>query len=91
MLGNEAIPIKKDDLLERDLSDEIVVMSKEGKVLHSLEGSARFIWGTIDGVRTIDAIVECLTEEYQVAPPIARSDLESFLSELQKLSLISIK
>jgi hypothetical protein len=91
MVENEVIPIKSEELLERDLGDEIVVMSKDGKVLHTFEGSARFIWGIIDGVRTIDAMLECVTEEYQVATPVARSDLASFLSELRKLSLIGNK
>jgi hypothetical protein len=91
MENNDAIPTKRDDLLERDLNDEIVVMSPEGKVLHTFEGSARLIWSLIDGVRTIETLVECITEEYQVAASTARSDLDSFLAELQRLSLINIK
>jgi Coenzyme PQQ synthesis protein D (PqqD) len=87
MIGNDAIPVKTDYLLERDLGDEIVVMSPEGKFLHTFEGSARFIWSLIDGVRTIETLVECITQEYQVSTSIARSDLESFLAELRSLSL----
>jgi hypothetical protein len=83
-------PRKAERLLERELDEEIVVLSPEGNVLHSFEGSARFIWRLIDGNRTIDAILDAVTEEYQVEPATARTDLEIFLEEIQGLSLIRI-
>jgi methyltransferase-like protein len=86
--NNNPIPQRNDNLLERDLDDEIIVMSPEGNVLHTFEGSARFIWGMIDGTHTIEAILDGITEEYQVGTATARSDLEKFLAELQELSLI---
>jgi hypothetical protein len=83
-------PKKMDNFLERELDDEIIVLSPEGNVLHSFEGSARFIWDLIDGLNTIDAILDSIINEYQVEPGTARNDLERFLIELQDLSLIRI-
>lgn len=91
MEDKNAIPMKRDGLMERDLDDEIVVMSPEGKLLYTFEDSSLFIWNLIDGVRTIETLVECITEEYQVSATAARSDLDSFLAELRRLSLVDIK
>jgi hypothetical protein len=88
MTAKNQIPCKVEKLLERDLGDEIVVLSPEGRELHSFEGSASFIWGKIDGQRTVDEILAAITEEYQVEPADAQSDLELFIAKLKSLSLI---
>ncbi len=91
MTEDSRTPKKMEKLLEREIDDEIVVLSPEGKFLHSFEGSARFIWSLIDGLRTIDSILDSIIEEYQVEPGTARNDLENFLAELQDLSLIRFR
>jgi hypothetical protein len=91
MADEGRIPQKTESLLERDIGDEVVVMSPEGNVLHTFEGSALFIWNMIDGARTVDGILAGIIGEYQVEASAARSDLEKFLAELQGLALIKIK
>jgi hypothetical protein len=91
MADKGRIPQKTESLLERDIGDEVVVMSPEGNVLHTFEGSAHFIWNMIDGARTVDDILAGITGEYQVETSAARSDLEKFLADLQGLALINIK
>jgi hypothetical protein len=91
MAMNDRIPRKKQGLLEKEIEDEIVVMSPEGNVLHSFEGSARFIWGMIDGRNSLDRIAIGMTEEFQVENAQAQSDLDTFIVELEKLSLVSVE
>jgi hypothetical protein len=86
-----SIPSKAEGLLERDLNDEIVVLTPEGKVLHSFAGTARFIWERIDGRRSIGDLLSAITEEYQVEPEVAQRDLEAFVSKLQGLALIALR
>jgi hypothetical protein len=90
MNEKSAIPRKAVKLLERDLNDEIVVLNSDGRILHTFEGSACFIWGKIDGQRTVEEILSAIVEEYQVEPGTARIDLERFLGELKGLSLIEL-
>ena len=87
----DRIPKKTVDLLERDIEGEIVVMSPAGNVLHTFEGSALFIWKMMDGARTMEQIAALMTEEYLVEAEAARSDLETFMAELQKLSLVHLE
>jgi hypothetical protein len=85
--GNQ-IPKKNESLHERIIGDEVIVLSSEGNELHTFEGSARFIWGMLNGVRTVDDILALITEEYQVEAATAARDLDNFLEELRRLSLI---
>jgi hypothetical protein len=88
MIEDNIVPQKKENALERELDDQVVVLSPDGNELITFEGSARFIWDRIDGVRTIEQILDGITEEFQVEASVARKDLEVFLVELQGRSLI---
>jgi hypothetical protein len=83
-------PSKTEGILDRSLGDDIVVLSPDGKVLHTLSGTACFIWGMIDGSRSIDEIASAITDEYQIDEETARRDIHAFLTELEKLRLIAI-
>ena len=84
------IPVKNSDILEKNLGEEIVIMTMKGEVIHTIEGSAIFIWNHIDGSQSIDSIAARITEEYDTEIFTARADLETFLEELQNLELISV-
>jgi hypothetical protein len=81
-------PRKMPNLLERDIGEETVVLSEDGRVLHSLAGTAKLIWSLIDGQAATWSLVEGIVAEYQVTEEVARADLESFLSQLESLSLL---
>ena len=83
------IPQRTEGLLERDLGDAIVVMAETGELLHTLEGSALFIWKLIDGKNSTNDILACLMEEYEVEAPRALADLETFLRSLQDSELLN--
>lgn len=53
-----------------------------------LSGTAEFVWGRLDGVRTREEIVRQLVGEFAVDEATARSDLEGFLSELVASGLV---
>jgi hypothetical protein len=84
------IPRRNEGLLERDLGDAVVVMAETGELLHTVEGSALFIWKLIDGKNSTDDLLACLMGEYEVAPDRASADLEAFLQTLTDSSLVLI-
>lgn len=86
---NPAAVLKKNPgLLERDLGDAVVVMTAEGKELHTLKASALLLWQLIDGVRTSGDLVAALVAEYEVDENRARTDVEAFAASLEKAGLI---
>jgi len=51
-------------------------------------GAGEFIWGLLDGSRTLDQIREAVAAEFEVAPEQAARDLEEFIAELRQRELI---
>lgn len=84
------IPLRSSSILERALSDELVVMSDDGRFLYTFSGTARFIWERIDGLRSLAAILRALTEEYAIEESVARHDFDDFIMELSNASLIRL-
>lgn len=84
------IPSRKEGLLERSTGDAIVVMKETGDVVHTLEGTALFIWSILDGLRSIDAIADELTIRYDVDLKEAVADTEKFIAQLSENGLINI-
>ncbi len=77
-----------DSFIERDLGDEIVLMSQDGQGIHSFEGSAIWVWAQIKKEQSADNILKEMTKEYEVDEDVARNDLEAFLNELIEKGII---
>lgn len=77
------------DYLERDLGDEILLMSQDGQVLHSLDGVGLDIWNQIKQNRSMDEILPFILNEYDVDREQLKKDLEVFIDELIAAELVS--
>jgi len=82
------VPRRRPHLLERDTGEAIIVMAETGHVLHTLEGTAPFIWRLIDGSDSIDMILDRLQSEYAVDRSRAADDLDIFIQQLAEKNMI---
>lgn len=72
----------------RVLDDEgVVIHQKAGEVLVVNEVGARVLQ-LLDGKRTVGAVVESLTEEWQVTPEDLRRDVEDYLRRLVAAGIV---
>ncbi len=74
----------------RNIGSELILVPIKNNVanmteLYTLNEVGSFIWGHIDGVKTIDDIVKALTEEFCIDEITAKKDIEEFL---EKISLL---
>jgi len=46
------------------------------------------VFGLLDGSRTVEEIVAVVLDEFDVAPEVARADLESFLAQLDRHGML---
>lgn len=53
----------------------------------TLNETGSFLWDAFQKDITIDDAVELITSEYEVAPEIARADIEKFVALLQENNL----
>jgi hypothetical protein len=53
--------------------------------LFTMNSVGCFIWKCLDGVKTEADIIQLIVDEFDVEPETAKSDLQDFLTDLQKL------
>jgi hypothetical protein len=56
--------------------------------VYTLNETGAFIWEQIDGERTLGAIIEAMTDEYEIDHKTAESDVFSFIDNMSKYLII---
>ena len=84
---------KKNDLLERRIAGETIIVPIRGKLadmqnIFAVNVVAEFIWERMDGRRTVDQIAREVAGHFEVADSQALSDVLEFAGELDKSGLI---
>ncbi len=85
---DQKLQLKVDDVVWREIGDELVVLELSTSTYLTLNGTARYLWESLTDATTTDGLVERLVEHYQISADQARSDTESFLSALADRELI---
>ena len=75
-------PMHIPDLVWRTMDDEMVIIRPGDGAIRVLNTVGAFIWNEMDGIHTIDDLVERVCAEYEVEAEEARSDLVEFLQDL---------
>lgn len=90
MVSLETIPVPVDKFTVREIVDETIFMADEGDELHTLDEVGTFIWKAIDGNRTLQNILDCICDEYDIQREIAEKDLIQFISKLAEKGIVEI-
>ena len=77
------------DLLVREIEGETVILDRQNDRIHTLNPTASFIWNALATHRSADAIVQSLTEAFDVDAQSAAKDVNDTLDSFGKLNLIS--
>ncbi len=88
MIEMSEIPVYSDGIEVRELGDEIIIISADGKFMHTLVDTGRFIWDSIDGEKSLKSILEMICIEYNVKKDQAEPDLLDFINTLVAKKLI---
>jgi hypothetical protein len=72
----------------KDSGDETMLIDPYRRVMIPLNPAATKIWGLIDGARTVSAIVESVTDSFDVDGETAKRDVVDFLKELIRREMI---
>jgi len=84
---------KKNDLLERRIAGETIIVPIRGKLadmqnIFAVNVVAEFIWERMDGRRTVDQIAREVAGHFEVSDSQALSDVLEFAGELDRSGLI---
>ncbi|MGD0391388.1 MAG: PqqD family protein [Acidimicrobiales bacterium] len=88
MSPDENLQLKVDDLVWREVGDELVVLELSTSTYLTLNGTARCLWESLADATTVGGLIQTLVDRYQISADQAKSDTEAFLSVLTDRELI---
>lgn len=84
---------KNPDIIFRNIAGEFILVPVRNKAVdlksvYTLNETAAFIWGIIDGATGLSKIQDKVSEEFEVEISQARADVSEIVSQLEAMSLI---
>ena len=84
-----AVPLPNRNVLVRRLKDETVFLGTEEKQeIHTLNAVGTFVWERIDGIATMQEILDSLLRVYDVEKERAATDLAELVDALARKGLV---
>ena len=84
----ESLIVRDEDVIWRRIDEKIVLIGKDGLVIHVLNKTAARIWELCDGTNNTDEISADLCELFDVLPEEANADVQETISSFRKMGLI---
>jgi hypothetical protein len=82
---------RNEDIIWRRIEDDVVLIGKDGLVIHVLNKTAARIWELCDGTNGPGEIVADLCERFEVAPEEVRADVQEILGKFEGMGLLKEK
>ena len=93
MFSKNSVFRKNDDIVRRDIADEILLVPIRGSIadmrqIFALDEVSGFIWDQLEIARPYREILDAVLEIYEVEREQADEDLEKFLTALLEADLV---
>lgn len=90
----QAVYRKSPTMVFRKIADEYLLVPIRGDAanlekIYTLNDVGAFIWEQIDGVRSVQQIIEAVVHEYDVTPDEAERDVTEYLGRLVRIGAIA--
>ncbi len=82
MVSLDSRPKRAEELVWRKIEGEIVILTEDGRKIHTLNNVGSAIWELADGSKNIDEISQSICEKFDVSPEQAQSDTIEFCAEM---------
>jgi hypothetical protein len=91
--SRDTVYARRDDVLLRDVAGEHLLVPIRRNVadlqaIFALNGIGVYIWGLLDGQRSLHAVLAAVLERYDVSADEAAADLHAFVERLTKAGVI---
>ncbi len=67
---------------------EAVLLDLEGRRVLGLNAVGSFVWGLLDGRRTVAEVAEAVAARFEVTPAAAARDVTAFLADLDRRGFV---
>lgn len=82
--------VATEDVLSTTIDDETVILHESSGKYYGLNDVGTFIWNLLEEPRTIEAICEAVTAEYDVEYERCERDVNEMVSELAEKGLVRL-
>lgn len=82
--------VKRDDLLSANVGEERVVMDVDCGVYISLDAVGARVWDLLDETQDLDALLDRITDEFDVSSETCRMEVTQFIDELVRHGAVSV-
>ena len=89
-LAAETKPARTSHVVYRIVDGEAVIVEPRNGLINVINEVGSRMWELIDGQRSISAIAETISDEYDVSPDNALKDALPFFDDLESKKLISL-
>jgi len=85
--------VSTDNIVKRDIADEIILVPIRGKIadmqrIYALDPVADFIWEHLDGKQSVGDIHSAVVRNFDVPAEQAYQDLIEFIEEIMEANLV---
>jgi hypothetical protein len=92
-LTADAVFARQEDVILRQVAGEQLLVPIRNNVadlqaIFALTGIGAFVWGLLDGVRTLEAVVAAILDRHDVAGAEAWQDARGFIEQLLEAGLV---
>ena len=91
MISLESYPKQCEDLVCRVIDGEVVILTTDGRNIHSLNPVGSVIWELSDGTKSIGEIISIICKRFDVSSKDAEADVLEFEAQLIEKNLLEIK
>jgi hypothetical protein len=84
------VQLKVDDVVWREVGDELVVLELSTSTYLTLNGSAKHLWIRLAEGATPGELTTTLTDRYPITVEQASSDVRAFLTSLSERELLAV-
>lgn len=81
---------RSDELVWRVIDGEVVILTVDGREIHTLNKVGSAIWELADGTRNIKELVHQICERFDVRFEVAQADVLEFAKQLVDKKIVQI-
>lgn len=89
-LDIDSCPWRSDNLVWRVIEGEVVILTTDGREIHTLNKVGSAIWELADGTRNIKEIISLICERFDVSFEVALADVLEFVKKLADKKILQI-
>ena len=80
---------QRDDIITREIDDEILLMDNQTMQVHQLNRTASYVWSRCNGSISEKEIIEQVVRDFDVEDHVAKQQVREVIAQLLELKVLA--